>query len=101
MERSVSEIGDAVAERHVGQASAAPKRKIADAGDAVGNRDTGQAGFVVERTVSDAGYRQIIDRAWQHHCTTGTGVARDGDGGATDGIPEVTRLLGLGSRRRG
>ena len=76
-ERTVSDGGDAVADRDVGQVGAVIERRVSDAGDtvwdcdtdktalrerkhpdagnAVGNRNTGQAGAASERNGSDSG----------------------------------------------
>jgi hypothetical protein len=44
----------------------------------LGINDAGQAG-INERQVPDGGDRQVINRVWDGHCTTRTGVSRDGD----------------------
>ena len=79
LERSVSEVGDTVGDRDAGQAGGF-ERVVSDAGNAVGDRDTGQAGVGEDRihTIPNDGDRQAVDVGWNGHHVVETGVTGDG-----------------------
>ena len=62
---------------------------ISDAGDAVRDRDVGQGGSGAKRTRRDSGDRQAVDRAGDGHRPAWSGVSRDGDRAVSDRVNEL------------